>query len=143
MPDRLKAKRARGFWDEITENRIVLLSVVGSLASICALAITLLDKVAFETQLSPQVAAWRLILMLTCIFCIGATSLFSYHWAVLALNDESAPYHRRIMVAALRVVLCLFLIGVFLDGFYAALYWNIRLYGIVKNMIGLIKQLLE
>ena len=59
MPDRPRAKRARNFWDEITENGIGLLSVVGSVASICALAITLLDKIAFEKELSPQVAAWR------------------------------------------------------------------------------------
>ena len=139
MPDRPKAKRARSFWDEITENRIVLLSVVGSVASICARAITLLDKIAFEKELSPQVAAWRFILMLTCIFCIAATALFSYHWAALVFYDENLPYHKRIVLAALRVVLGLFLIGVFLDGFYAALYWNIWLYGIVKTLMELRK----
>ena len=54
-------------------------------------------------------------LMLTCIFCIAATALFSYHWAALVFYSENLPYHKRIVWAALRVVLGLLLIGVFLQ----------------------------
>jgi hypothetical protein len=141
MPRNAITQRAGSLWEEITQNRVIFLSVLGSVSSVAALIITLLDKIALDKNLSPQLAAWRFILMLICLLCIGSTVIFSYHWAVTALYVHNWPIHKRIFWATIRVVVGFFGIGIFLDGLYAALYWNLWLYGAVQNLIQLIRAL--
>jgi hypothetical protein len=45
--------RTPSLWDEITGNRVIFLSTVGSVASIAALIITLMDKIVLEKGLDP------------------------------------------------------------------------------------------
>ena len=51
------------------KNKVLLLSVTGSVASIAALAIALLDKIAANRNTKPQLASWRAVLFLICLMC--------------------------------------------------------------------------
>ena len=135
MSKQLKRKGVDNVLHEFTQNKVILLSTLGSAASIAALIITLMDRIAFERQLPPELAAWRFILMLICLVCIAASALVSYHWTLSTYNDETRPFHTRILWITIQLVVGLFLIGIFLDGFYAALYWQVWLYGVVQSLI--------
>jgi NhaP-type Na+/H+ and K+/H+ antiporter len=128
-------------WDEITENKIVFLSVLGSVASIAALIITMMDKIALDRNLPPQLAAWRFILISICILCIGATVIVSYHWATVILGNTSVSLHWRIVRATIGIVAALIVIGIFLDGLYAALYWEIWLLPMIRELVRLVKDI--
>lgn len=78
MPDAPAPEReGKTQWDEVTKDKVLLLSVIGSVASIAALAIALLDKIAANQNLEPQLASWRAVLFLICLMCIGSTFVFT------------------------------------------------------------------
>jgi hypothetical protein len=132
-------KKTGTFWDEVTENRITFLSVLGSVASIAAIIITLLDKAALDQNLPPQLAAWRFILISICLLCIGATAIFVYHWATAILANASLSFQWRIVRVTIGIVAALIVIGIFLDGLYAALYWRIWLLPVIREIVQLVK----
>jgi hypothetical protein len=128
-------------WGEITKDKVLLLSLVGSLASVAALAITLLDKVALNQQLMPQLAAWRVIFLLVSFLCIGSTLVFTYLWALPAFNNHNLSPPRRIFEGTWRCVVGLIVVGVFLDGLYGAMYWTPWMYTFFGFLITLALQL--
>jgi hypothetical protein len=71
------------------------------------------------------------------LVCVGASVVGFYSWSVIVFRDEKRPIIVRVLRGTLRIILGLFIVGIFLDGFYAALYWNVWLYGIVQIMIEL------
>jgi hypothetical protein len=129
-------------WDEITENKITFFSVLGSVASIAALIITLLDKIALGENLPPQLAAWRFILLLICLLCIASAAIVSYHWAATMFSDTRLSFHTRLLWATVRAVVGILIIGIFLDGLYAALYWKVWLIPMIRELIALTQRTL-
>ena len=69
------------------------LSVSGSVASLVALAIVLMDKVAASRQIDPQFVVWRLTLCLASLIAIGAVSTLAYHFirSTLTASNLTAP----------------------------------------------------
>ena len=133
-------KRTASLWDEITENRVILVSTVGSVASIAALIITLMDKVVLERGLDPQVAAWRFILILACLLCIGSTVFSVYHWTARVLRDQSRSVHERVFWSTLRILVGFLFVGIFWDGLFAALYWRPWMYSISRDLLQFVRQ---
>lgn len=128
-------------WGEITRDKILLLSFLGSLASLLALAITLADKVALTQNLAPQLAAWRAIGFLVFLVLSAATCAFWYVWAIPAFANQARTPPSRIVGGTWRTVVCLLVLGVFWDGLYAALYWQVWLLQFLYNFGALFKQL--
>ena len=129
-------------WGRITRDRVLFLSFVGSVASIAALVITLLDKFSLNQTLDPQLAAWRAIGFAVCLLLIGATVAVWYVWAIPAFNNEKLTPAWRIIVGTWRTVVCLFFIGAWWDGLNAALYWRVWMFQFFHEFGLLTKQLI-
>jgi hypothetical protein len=119
------------FWTEIAANKSQLLSVIGIIASIMALGWVILDKIAASQELPSTIASWRLVLMVTALFCMGAITLLTYYAAHRAYSDDSISRERRVWAIAWRTVLGLLFFGIFLDGLFSAVYWTPWLYGLL------------
>lgn len=102
----------------------LFLSVSGSVASLAALAIVFIDKLAASYQIDPQFVVWRLTLCFASLVAIGATITLAYHFissAVTALN-LTAP--ARIFRVGILAVLGLLATAVFVDALFASIYWR-------------------
>jgi hypothetical protein len=77
--------------------------------------------------------------ILICLLCISSTFLISYHWTALVLRDQSLSFHGRIFWSTLRVLVGLLVVGIFLDGLYAALYWRPWLLGISRDLLQMVR----
>ena len=107
------------------------LVILGSISSIAALAVVILDKVAAVGGISPQLAGWRFVFFVFSILGIAGTALFTYHWARLAYTNTERALHINIIYATLRTLIGTLVVGVFIDAFFAAVYWTVWMKGVV------------
>jgi uncharacterized membrane protein YidH (DUF202 family) len=116
----------------LLKDKLALLSAIGSIASIFALGIVLVDKAVSATSLDPQSAAWRFIFFFIALFGVAGSALFTYLWTKAAIKKPDYNPHQRVFAATLRTALGLILMGVCMDGIFAALYWKPWLRGIAR-----------
>ena len=109
--------------EEIKSNRLSALSVFGSVASIVALAMVLLDAMA-SGQIAPALIGWRIIFFIISLFTITAASLFTYYWTKVAYANVGQSKHGKIYAATWRGVVGFLCIGVAFDALFAAIYWQ-------------------
>jgi hypothetical protein len=128
MPKNHLTPPVETFWDQVRKDKIGALSAVGSLASIVALAIVVLEKTSSTLNLSPSQTAWRLIFIVLSFFGIVASCIFTYQWSSVAFKNDQYPPHIRTVVGSLRVIGGAFLIGISTDGLYSAIKWSPWLY---------------
>ena len=110
--------------DQFGRNKLSLLSACGSLASLTALAIVLLDRVASRERVDPQMAAWRLIFLIMSLFAIAGFGLFTFYWAKSAVQSVSRSGHAKALLVTLQVLIGLVVIGICIDALFATLYWR-------------------
>jgi hypothetical protein len=99
------AEQNGGFWNQVTKDKLALLSAIGSVSSVVALAIVFLEKVSAVIQMSPQLLVWRVSLGLLSFFGAATISVFTYQWAYLAFTDDHIPKHTRTRNGGMRVAL--------------------------------------
>jgi hypothetical protein len=116
----------------LLKDKLALLSAIGSIASILGLGIVLVDKAVSATSLDPQSAAWRFIFFFTALFSAAGSALFTYLWTKSAFKQPDYNPHQRVFAAMFRSALGLLLMGVCIDGIFAALYWKPWLRGIAR-----------
>ena len=109
--------------EEIKSNKLSALSTFGSVASIVALAIVLLDSMSSE-HIAPGLMGWRIIFFLLSLFTITGASLFTYHWAKESYSNVAKTEHEKIYSVTWRGVVGLLFVGVAVDGLFAAIYWQ-------------------
>jgi H+/Cl- antiporter ClcA len=118
------------FLEQVRNDRIALISVLGSFASIVALTIVLLDKGAQSSDVSPEYLAWRIIGFAISLAGSVGFSLFSYYWCKTAYDDKRKSPHRRALSVTFRVIVGLCLVGFFVDGLLSSIYWRLWLSGL-------------
>jgi len=114
-------------FDSVTrlrEDKIALVSTIGSIASIVALALVLLEKATVGGPSDPQLAAWRIVLFVVALIAGAGAFLFTCFWVKAATAPLDPTVHRVIASMTVRLVLGLLLVGVCIDGVYAAIYWR-------------------
>jgi hypothetical protein len=109
-----------------------VLLIGGSVSSIAAVAVVILDKVATVQDIPPQYAGWRIVFFFVSIFGIGGISLFTYHWAKNAYTSGIKPVHTNMLLGTFRLLIGTFFVGVFIDAFFAAVYWTQWMRGAAK-----------
>jgi hypothetical protein len=118
------------FLEQMRSDRIALVSVLGSFASIVALAIVLLDKGAQSSDIPPEYLAWRIIGFAISLAGVVGFTIFSYYWCKSAYNDTRRSPQRRALSVTVRVIIGLCLVGFFVDGILASIYWRWWLSGL-------------
>ena len=116
-------------WNILRRDKLQLLSVIGSVSSIVALAIVFLEKISSDRNLRPEIAGWRALFITLSFFGIVAVAIFTFQWARAAYNGSDQP-HITTAKAGARIAIGLLLIGFCLDGFFSATYWTPWLAGL-------------
>jgi hypothetical protein len=124
MPKNHLTPPVETFWNQVRKDKIGALSVFGSVASIVALAIVVLENISSNLNLSPSQTAWRLIFMGMSFFGIVASGIFTYQWSSVAFKNEQHSPHIRTLIGSLRVIVGALLIGISVDGIYSAVKWT-------------------
>jgi len=99
-------------------------SVSGSIASLVALVIVFIDKVAASQEVAPQFVVWRLALCFASLIAIGAIITLTYHLIAVTLTTPTRSAPGRILRVTFLAVVGLFATALFLDGLFASIYWR-------------------
>ena len=91
-----------------------------------------LRKVAATEGISPQYAGWRIVFFCFSILGIAGFALFTYLWARGAFTNTERATHFNVLHATLRALIGTLIVGVFLDAFFAAVYWTPWMLGVVE-----------
>lgn len=94
------------------------------MASLVALAIVFIDKVAATHQIDPQFVVWRLTLCFASLIAIGAIITLAYHFICSALTAPNLTAPARTLRVGVLAVLGLFATAVFVDALFASIYWR-------------------
>jgi len=120
------------YLQKLKKDKLSLLSACGSIASIIALTIVLLDKTMINSKLGPQTESWRFILFVIALVGTAGAIIFTYHWVRQTFEDPNKSKHTKIFYAILRIIIGLIILGICIDGIFAALYWRLWLYDLVR-----------
>ena len=103
-----------------------LVSIGGSVASIVALLIVLLQLVAERASVPAQYMVWRLLLAGIALVCAAGVAMFTFQYCQEVLQGQK-PARAKTWRVFLSVGVALLFVAVCLDGFFAALYWVVWL----------------
>ena len=98
------------------------LSVSGSIASLVALAIVFVDKLADSHQIDSQFIVWRLALCFACLVAIGTAVTLVYHRIRAALEAPHLTTSHRTLRVGVLAVIGVFATAFFIDGLFASIY---------------------
>jgi hypothetical protein len=112
------------FWTELKSNRVQALSAIGSVASIVALGIVLLDKIAANEELPSQMASWRVVFFLVSFLGLVTAVLAFSNLAYRAYSNILDPFYKRVFHIGVFGMFGLLIAGICLDGLFAALNWE-------------------
>jgi hypothetical protein len=104
-------------------NLLPLLAISRSIASIVALVIVFIEKVALREGVEPQFAIWQVTFALLAVLAMGTTGTIiavRVHRSIVS----SLPLWRKTLSLGVTLGLGAVLLAIFLDGTYAALYWH-------------------
>jgi hypothetical protein len=110
---------------------LAFLSAAGSVASIVALLVVLLQQAAGGPGGPTQFVVWRFILAAIGLVGTGGVAVLAYGYS-RGVQLSGLPFHTKVLRICLTIVIALVAIGVCLDGFFAALYWTPWLWIIVR-----------
>lgn len=118
--------------EEQKTSNLYLLSAIGSTASLAALVIVLVDKIATNAEIEPQMLVWRIAFSFVSLIFAGSIVLITYHQTTIAWKryDESLP--SRVLKSSGFLVLGFISLAASLDAVFAELYWEVVFYDIVN-----------
>jgi hypothetical protein len=110
---------------------IVYLSAAGSVASIVALSIVLIQGAAETRQIPAEYMVWRFVFAATALVASGGIAVYTY------LNCRSLylcelPHQKKVLRICFAIMAGLIAVGICLDGLFAALYWSPWMWIIVR-----------
>ncbi len=103
-------------------NRVEFLSIVGSLASLAALGVVLVDKVAAVRD--PLLVALQAAHSVLCMIGIGATCLIALDYVRRTAVDPSISLAAKTLRVSAIFSLAVLFLWIFLSGLIAAIYWR-------------------
>jgi len=110
-----------------------IVSICGSAASLTALVVVIVDKIAAATPIDPQFLLWRIVLAFMALVGVGATLGMTYEYILRTWTPEYTA-RQRIVRCSLAGLLGLLGFGIGLDGFFASVYWH-RWLGVIVQFI--------
>jgi hypothetical protein len=108
------------------------LSITGSVASLIALALVFIDKLAQSRNTDPQLVIWRVVLAISALLVVAATVIACYFKIQSIVNSDRSVYPK-VVRTLVAVILALAVIAIFADGLYAALYWRWWLGSLIRT----------
>src|ERR1041384_8032087 len=108
------------------------LSITGSVASLIALALVFIDKLAQSRNTDPQLVIWRGVLAISALLVVAATVIACYFKIQSIVNSDRSVY-QKVVRTLVAVILALAVIAIFADGLYAALYWRWWLGSLIRT----------
>ena len=103
-------------------------SLGGSVASIIALLIVLIEK----SSDNPQLVIWKIILGLICILFMGGVCVYIYDLLKAVWINSNFTLKKKAALTTLDVSIGLILIAIALDAVLAIVEWRVWLYDIVS-----------
>jgi hypothetical protein len=82
------------------------LSLTGSIASLIALALVFIDKIAQSRDADPQLIIWRIMLAIGALLVIAAVLVISY-FKILAIINSSLTIYRKVLKTLGSVIIAL------------------------------------
>lgn len=106
-----------------TPTQLVFLSVAGSVASIVALLIVLVQEATHDSPIASESVVWRIIL--SAIALVGAGGTVAYTYLVCRRIQLSAlPHDKKVLRICFANMAGLLAFGICVNGFFAALHWT-------------------
>src|SRR5215212_6818425 len=112
------------------------LSASGSVASLAALVMVLIDKASTSAEIDPQQFVWRMALALMSLAAIGSTIVITYDLVKSVFSNDGLTMRAKTIRAFIAMSLGVFGTAIFLDGLFAAFYWRWWLGGIFHFLRG-------
>lgn len=100
------------------------LSASGSVASLAALVVVLIDKGSASAEIDAQQFVWRMALALMSLAAIGATIVITYDHVRSVFSTNIFRMRAKTIRAFVAISLGILGSAVFLDALFAALYWR-------------------
>jgi hypothetical protein len=116
------------FWSWAKEKKLEFASLLGSVASVVALAIVLLDKIPDTNDFRSDLLAWRLALFCIAVAGAAASVVFTWFWVADAFRSRRA-FQTQILISFIRFSIGILLLAVALDGLFAVIHWRVWLFG--------------
>jgi hypothetical protein len=107
------------------------LSLTGSVASLIALALVFIDKLAQSRNTDPQLIIWRIVLAIGALLIIAAVLIIFYFKVQSIVNSDRSVY-QKVVRSVVAIIIALAVTAVFADGLYATLYWRWWLGSLVR-----------
>ena len=118
--------------ETLKKNKFSILSACGSIASIIALAVVILGSVVDDSKIRKGLLAWRIVFFLIALLGIAGSIVFIFFWVKEILVNKWYSPHKKTFLIFLAVSLGFVLIGIFLDGLFANIYWYPWLSGVIE-----------
>lgn len=101
-------------------DKLAILSACGSVASLTALVVVLIDRGSDD----PQLAVWSITLALVCLLIVGAIAVFEFDYLRAIYVDSSRSLRSKAVKTVISLIPALMLAAIFLDGLFAAIRWT-------------------
>ena len=105
-----------------------MLSACGSVASLVALVIVLMDKASTAASIDPQMLVWRVGLAFMALMAAGATIVITYDYVRDTISRDLLNLRAKTARCAFAVIAGALVTTIFIDGLFAAMYWHLWLY---------------
>jgi hypothetical protein len=104
-----------------------MLSACGSVASLVALVIVLVDKASTAASIDPQMLIWRVGLAFMALMAAGATIVITYDYVRETISRDLPNLRTKTVRCALAIIAGSLVTTIFVDGLFAAMYWHLWL----------------
>jgi len=119
-------------WEWIKNNKFNIVNLVGSICSTIGFAIVLINILAVgNTNLPPEINLWRYIFLLMSIVFIACSIVFTSLW----ISEDRNSGKGYVLSVTLKILFCIFLIGIGFDALISALYWKLMFRDIVTDLV--------
>jgi hypothetical protein len=108
---------------------LAVMSMIGSIASVIGLGIVILQEATKDHPIRHSLLGWRISLFGMALIAVSGSVLFTFFLARDAYLGTGQQQARRILKATACGVLGTALVGICLDGLFAAIYWTFWLSG--------------
>ena len=125
-------------WDWIKRNKMAVVNLIGSAASIIGFTILILSMVDANSVRTPETKVWQYAFFAISLIAAAAVAVFSCIWVKEAFDVQGRSLRYSFTVASMRVVIGVLLLAIALDGTVSAINWTIWFwepYSAIREMV--------
>ena len=109
-------------WTWIKNNALVLINLVGSIASTIGFAVLILSFAAADSNRPPKVVVWQFTFFVMCLVFTAASVIFTYFWIFDNMPNRAPAI--QVLIGTVKLCTGIFLVGVGFDGLMSAIHWT-------------------